>query len=163
EKRPDLPNAVNDVIATAMAKAKESRYPTCGELIRALRAAAHGEAVAVPPADSTGLHVAAATVFATAPGASEVGPVAPVAQAAHVRPGGPPGGREPVPGRAPAVPRERRTVAVTPGRLVAAGLVIAALIAAGVAAALLLNGNDTTSSSPPTAGSTPTSTSVPSE
>src|SRR5712691_1482440 len=42
KKRPDLPQAINDVIGTAMAKAKEDRYPTAGELVRALRAVALG-------------------------------------------------------------------------------------------------------------------------
>jgi serine/threonine protein kinase len=41
-KRPDLPIAINDVIATAMAKSMEDRYSSCGEFIRALRAVALG-------------------------------------------------------------------------------------------------------------------------
>jgi predicted Ser/Thr protein kinase len=38
--RPELPEAVDGVVATALAKAKDERYATCGELIRAARAAA---------------------------------------------------------------------------------------------------------------------------
>ena len=38
-KRPDLPAAIDDVIATSMAKAMEDRFRTCGDLVGALRAA----------------------------------------------------------------------------------------------------------------------------
>jgi serine/threonine-protein kinase len=39
--RPELPRALDRVIATAMAKAKEDRYPSCGDLLLAAEAAAH--------------------------------------------------------------------------------------------------------------------------
>ncbi len=39
EARPDLPNAISDVVRTAMAKEPADRYQSAGELARALRAA----------------------------------------------------------------------------------------------------------------------------
>jgi hypothetical protein len=41
DQRPDLPRGLDRVIATAMAKAKEDRYGTCGDLMAAAEAAAH--------------------------------------------------------------------------------------------------------------------------
>ena len=38
--RPDLPKALNRVLASALAKAKDDRYDTCGQLIEAARVAA---------------------------------------------------------------------------------------------------------------------------
>jgi serine/threonine-protein kinase len=38
--RPDLPKAFDDVVASAMAKARGERFPSCRELVRAARAAA---------------------------------------------------------------------------------------------------------------------------
>ena len=158
DKRPDLPTVVNDVIATAMAKAKENRYPTCGELMRALRAAVgHGDAVATE-GTSTGVQGAAATVFA-----SSLGTAAPTPTAdAVAQPDG-------VPARAPESPgapasaeaTEQRTLAITPGRIVAAGAILVALIAAAVAAALLIGrNNSSTSINPPTAPSAPADVAV---
>jgi serine/threonine-protein kinase len=40
--RPDLPPQIDEVIARAMAKRKEERYASCGELMEALRAVAGG-------------------------------------------------------------------------------------------------------------------------
>jgi serine/threonine-protein kinase len=48
--RPDLPHTIDDVIATALAKAKEDRYATCGELVKALRAVSLGTSVEPTPA-----------------------------------------------------------------------------------------------------------------
>jgi serine/threonine protein kinase len=44
--RPDLPKTLNDVLATAMAKAKEARYDTCDDFIAAARDAALQRATA---------------------------------------------------------------------------------------------------------------------
>ena len=160
EKRPDLPAVVDEVIATAMAKAKESRYPTCGELVRALRAAVgHGDAVATETA-SAGVQGPAATVFATSPGTAAAAPSAdPPAQADEVP--------APAP-EAPGVPApaemEQRTIAITPGRIVAAAAILVAVIVAAVAAALLIGrNNSSTSSNPPTVPPTSTSTSTSTE
>jgi tRNA A-37 threonylcarbamoyl transferase component Bud32 len=40
--RPDLPNAFDDVFASALAKSPHARYSTCGELVEAARAALRG-------------------------------------------------------------------------------------------------------------------------
>jgi serine/threonine-protein kinase len=61
-RRPDIPVAVTDVVATAMAKRKEDRYPTCGDFTRQLRAVALGTTTAGPspaPARAT-VHAGAA-------------------------------------------------------------------------------------------------------
>jgi predicted Ser/Thr protein kinase len=44
--RPELPAAFDDVFATALAKAPDERYSSCGELAAAARAALHGEVLA---------------------------------------------------------------------------------------------------------------------
>ena len=119
---------VNDVIATAMAKAQENRYPTCGEMVRALRAAVgHGDAVVTETAST--VQGAAATVYATSPDASTPAPTA----------------DEPPAAPASAAPKEQRTMAITRGRIVAAAAILVAVIAAAVAAALLIGGNDSSS------------------
>jgi len=41
--KPELPQALDDVFATALAKSPDERYATCGELIAAARAALRGE------------------------------------------------------------------------------------------------------------------------
>ena len=41
--RPELPQAFDDVFATALAKSPDERYGTCGELVAAARAALRGE------------------------------------------------------------------------------------------------------------------------
>jgi predicted Ser/Thr protein kinase len=51
--RPDLPKSLNRVIATAMAKARDDRYPSCDELVFAARAAAlQRQTQPVPVADA---------------------------------------------------------------------------------------------------------------
>src|SRR5207247_3471770 len=40
--RPELPDAFDDVFATALAKSPDARYSTCSELVQAARAAARG-------------------------------------------------------------------------------------------------------------------------
>jgi hypothetical protein len=44
--RPELPAAFDDVVATALAKSLDERYPTCGDLAVAARAALRGETFA---------------------------------------------------------------------------------------------------------------------
>jgi len=44
QRRPDLPSAVDEVIAAAMAKSPASRYPTCRDFALALKAACAGPA-----------------------------------------------------------------------------------------------------------------------
>jgi serine/threonine-protein kinase len=132
-KRPDLPPGLNVVIARAMAKAKEERYPTCGELMSAVRAVALGTAAPRTEAAriATSVPPAAETILAP----SE--PSAPVA----ALPAPPPTTPEAPPPPAPAA-REPRTVELTMRRLVVLGLAAAALLAAAVVAAVLLAGGD---------------------
>jgi class 3 adenylate cyclase/ABC-type branched-subunit amino acid transport system substrate-binding protein/tRNA A-37 threonylcarbamoyl transferase component Bud32 len=49
ESRQDLPEALDDVVAGALAKDPSARYPSCGELAAAARAAVQGHEPALPP------------------------------------------------------------------------------------------------------------------
>ena len=56
DRRPELPEALDAVLARALAKDREARYATCGELVRDGRRALAGAAVeAPPPATHAGL------------------------------------------------------------------------------------------------------------
>ncbi len=48
--RPDLPTAVDALVARAMAKQRDERFDSCGEFITAVRDALHGRHTAAPPA-----------------------------------------------------------------------------------------------------------------
>jgi serine/threonine protein kinase len=53
-RRPELPAAVDEVIAAAMAKRREDRFATCGQMVEALGAAVEGRPVSIsvlPPAE----------------------------------------------------------------------------------------------------------------
>ncbi|QLY34207.1 serine/threonine protein kinase [Nocardia huaxiensis] len=50
EHAPHLPSAIDEVIGRAMAKRPEDRYPTCGDLVAAVRAAMHGQVLPPLPA-----------------------------------------------------------------------------------------------------------------
>jgi tRNA A-37 threonylcarbamoyl transferase component Bud32 len=62
--RPDLPDAFDDVFATALAKAPENRYATCGELVEAALAALQGRTVVRRKRRRRRWLVSAAAVFA---------------------------------------------------------------------------------------------------
>jgi ABC-type transport system substrate-binding protein/class 3 adenylate cyclase/tRNA A-37 threonylcarbamoyl transferase component Bud32/streptogramin lyase len=49
DRRPELPEALDAVLARALAKDREARYATCGELVRDGRRALAGGAVEAPP------------------------------------------------------------------------------------------------------------------
>ena len=66
ELRPELPEAFDDVIATALAKAPDERYARCGDLAAAARAALEGRAVANRRRRRRRELVAAIAVVATA-------------------------------------------------------------------------------------------------
>jgi len=123
EKRPDVPLAVTDIIATAMAKKKEDRYATCGDFVRALRAVALGttSGPSVAPAPAT-VHASAVGMGGGGDGQS-----------------GPPTG-SPLP--EPTGKQGPRTVTVTGRRIAAIAGLIALLIAGVVAGFLLLGGDD---------------------
>jgi hypothetical protein len=120
-KRPDLPQALNDVIATAMAKNKDDRYSTCGELSQAVRQAAFGE-------DVSRMAFAEPAAATAARGPATGGPPSPPTYERAPTPAPPPEGREP------------RTFALSARQLVVGAAVLAALIAAAVVAAVLLSG-----------------------
>jgi serine/threonine-protein kinase len=52
ERRPELPESLDAVVASALAKDRELRFATCAELTAAARAALSGDAPAVPAAPS---------------------------------------------------------------------------------------------------------------
>jgi serine/threonine protein kinase len=113
--RPDLPPAVDLVLATALAKDPAGRYPTCGQFAAELRAAlglARGG-----PGDPARLRSPARA--------------RPAAEAPADQPSAGPGHAVPDPVHAPAVPRPRR-------RRLRSGVIglILALVAAGIAAAV---------------------------
>jgi serine/threonine-protein kinase len=90
--RPQLPSALDQVIGTAMAKDKEDRYPTCGQLIDAARAVAlRGEP---PPPPGPGEPLAGETVVG-APPALPGGPGTQVAEELRATEEVPPGTRRP--------------------------------------------------------------------
>ena len=49
ERRAELPEALDEVIARALAKDREARFPTCAALVEATEAALRGEVPALPP------------------------------------------------------------------------------------------------------------------
>ena len=169
DKRPDLPSAIDDVIARAMAKSMDARYPTCGEFVRALRAAGRLEAHTGETADSaSGPRGSAATVLAGQPDAN-----AGVAQSAGPEDGAAvtdratagssevSGAPEQIPSPDPSPTREPRTITVTPRLVFAAAAGGVALIVAAIAAVLLLGGNGSTEASgAPNTSSVPTTTST---
>ena len=67
--RPDLPPEIDQVIATALAKRKEDRYPYCLALARAARAAVLGLRAVTPPAgiDSGEAEMASAIAVSNQP------------------------------------------------------------------------------------------------
>jgi serine/threonine protein kinase len=159
-KRPDLPLEINDVIATAMAKAMDDRYHGGGDFAKALRAAALGTTteerrVVVPPTVHSPLTpTEGATVTPT--GAATTSPPALPPTMAAPSPGGDGGGEPPAAGPAtdPGPARQPRTVTLSTGRMLAIGAAILALIAAAVILAVVLSGGDDSSN----AATTPTGT-----
>ncbi len=64
--RPDLPKALNRVLASALAKSKDDRYDTCGQLIEAARVAARQRSTTTVHADREGAGAAGAEAPAAA-------------------------------------------------------------------------------------------------
>src|SRR5437763_6384195 len=76
--RPELPRAIDDVVAKALAKSPEDRYGTCAELMAAARAAltegAGPTVLAQPPAPPTVLAQPPAPPMEAAPASTEASP-----------------------------------------------------------------------------------------
>jgi predicted Ser/Thr protein kinase len=154
DRRPELPAGLDAVIATAMAKSKDDRYPSCSTFAAAARSALElgtGESYAgigSPPA-----------LPVVAPPALPVR--APVASAAHTSPGD----AVPVPaahygGGDPGMPYAQLQTPPPPRQkpLTAIALVVGALVLAGggTAAALIIsNQKDKTVAAAPAAAKTP--------
>jgi protein kinase-like protein len=126
-KRPDVPLAVTDIIATAMAKKKEDRYATCGDFVRALRA------VALGTTSGPSIAPAPATVHAAAGGLQLAGDG-----------GNPPGGQPPTGGPLPEPSGKSgpRTVTVTGRRIAALALALAIPIAGAILAFVVFSDDD---------------------
>jgi serine/threonine protein kinase len=138
-KRPDLPIGLNAVIATAMAKAMEDRFPSAGEFARALRGVALGtvaEERRPSPPEATG-HTAPETAYSPTPGAppAEAFPAPSEAPAPPPEPAAPP-----EPAQQPPPPRTPRTVTLSRSRVLALAGALAAIVAGAVVAAILLTG-----------------------
>jgi serine/threonine-protein kinase len=154
--RPDLPVALNAVIARALAKAKEDRYDSCADLMSAVRRAALDTSVVPatelarpvtspsPALDETTL----APPQPTAPPPVTAAPVTPP-------PAEPPPAAAPPTTVPPAAPREPRTVTMRTGHLVGIGAAALALLAIVVAGFLLLGGDDEPTSAPTTTSAAP--------
>jgi tRNA A-37 threonylcarbamoyl transferase component Bud32 len=127
ELRPELPPAIDDAIARAMAKQKEERFDSCTDFARAARAALN---VTAPSVTERPAPQISETVLATAPGVGAAGPAAasalPSAPSIEAPPpAGPPPAREAGQGAQPPPGRDRR-------RLLGIGLIAAAIVVIGV-------------------------------
>jgi Protein kinase domain len=153
DTRADLPRALNDVISTAMAKSIDDRYASCGELVRALRAAAMGSTVS-----GEGRAAPLPTVHAAAQGSASGGET--ILAGAAGAGGGPPVAAPPPPAPTSSEPAPAptgdggtppssggRTVTFTARRLALIGGLLAAIIAGAVIAAVVLSGGDNNSKS----------------
>jgi len=90
QRRPELPNELDRVVATAMAKRRDDRYPSCGALALALRSAALGRRIETGERLGGGV---APTVVSDRGASAEGAALAP-----------PPGGGTPTPPSEPGAP-----------------------------------------------------------
>jgi serine/threonine-protein kinase len=149
-KRPDLPTALNPVIARAMAKVKEDRFDTCADLMNAVRRAALDTSVV--PATELARPVTAPSSAMDETTLAPPEPSTPVPAPVTAAPVTPPPAEPPAPTTAPpAQPREPRTVTLRTGHLVGIAAAALALLAIVVAGFLLLAGGDDDPSASPTA------------
>jgi predicted Ser/Thr protein kinase len=130
--RPDLPQAFDGVIATAMAKAPEDRFDSCGELAHAARTAASGAVRRIEGAPQGRAHTVAST-----PAAPPAPPPAPETEPALTQPEPEPAAKESAPARGPWL---------TPAKqlLLTLLLVVLAATASGVVVYLITRGDHTT-------------------
>ncbi len=163
ESDPTVPAALDDVIATAMAKEPDDRYPSCGALAAAARAALDGAACSPAPQAGVVTHVPDATADAgpeatadtasepTADGAPE-STTAPVTEPAEPAAATGPDGHPPRPTR-PAEPQTARRRPRTP-MLVGVAAVFFALVVGG-AALTGFGGSDVPAAAPAAIAPTP--------
>jgi len=168
--RPDLPQALDDVLRAGMAKQKEQRFPDCASFVRAAADAVAGRRAvtqfAAPPTPSPAAFEAPPGGV-TSPGSSQPAPAAtggfqPAQAPAEFQPAPATGGFQPAPaetfrpggdggGRPPARRRRRLTT-----------MVVSAVVAAGVAAGLvvLLNSGGDGNAEPTQGPSGPVTTGI---
>jgi serine/threonine protein kinase len=135
EVNPHVPRALDEVVARAMAKRPEDRFPSAGDLGRAAQAAASGA-----PAPMVEHSVATGAAATGAP--DSLGPTRRAVPS--MRPASP-STEPPAPsfteyGSTPDTPTARLARSRAPGRRIAIPAAIIALVALGAAAVLLLGG-----------------------
>ena len=162
DTRPDLPEAIDAVVAKAMAKRPEDRYPTCEAMVAAGREALGGAPAPVaaaataqapgPAAPTQAAPSAAETAPATEPAAAAATEAARVAGPTAAEPTVAPAAAEPAEPTAPRPPGRKR------GRRLLVTLLVVGMVGGGVAAFLTLRptggGTDGGGSPSPTSGET---------
>jgi Protein kinase domain len=154
-KRPDLPLGINDVIATAMAKAKDDRYPTCAHFVRALRGVALGGTSSAERSAPT-VQSAQATVLPEPETSTSAAATDDTTGAAVGIPETAGGVSTVSPGADSDQPRPVRTIELTRRRLAVGAIVLVALVGAVIAAAVLLTRGSSTGAATESSVSTAT-------
>jgi serine/threonine protein kinase len=146
-KRPDLPSAINHVIATAMAKSMDDRYSSGGDFVQGLRQVALGTSVAQRPSGAPTAQLGPETTVSPSPQPPQTSTAEPTPTAAGVPTtepggGGPPEAPPPVTPVTPRPkePRRPRTVTLTTGRIAAIVAALVLIVAGAVVAAVVLSG-----------------------
>jgi serine/threonine protein kinase len=161
ERRPDLPPALDDVLARAMAKERDDRYGSCREMLAAARAA-----LAAPVSPATGIPTPPPPPPGLPPTVLPPVPEPPTAPggilqpAQPVAPYGPPAAPPSWPPAAPPPgPPRRRTGLLVGG--IAAAVALAAAITVGIV--LATSGGPGPSPTPPPTTAPPTTGPFPTE
>ena len=165
DTRPDLPEAIDAVVAKAMAKRPEDRYPTCEAMVTAAREALGGAPAPVAAAAATAQAPVPAASTQAAPSAAETAPATEPAAAATeaARVTGPTAAPAAEPTVAPAAAEPASLAGPRPpemkrGRRLLVALLVVGVVGGGVAAFLLLRpsggGTGDGKSPSPTSGET---------